>query len=193
MGRGWFRVGCPGGVTADGVRSGSARRLGLAASLRAAGTAGCLLLRTSQWYAAAPRLWSRCGDPAAACSTVLIGINGFPSWVAAIRAVRAHCPHYLATYLHQLTSPSADPVSPQGSLLHRLAWLDGQARVASWSVGVHSSLLVRGAFAAVLGTVAGSAVHVRASRSCALLVRLCASSVLHLWIGWGSHGRGLNR
>ena len=54
-----------------------------------------------------------------------------------------------------------------------------RAQVALWSMGVHLPLGAHGAFAAVLGMAAGSAVRVRASRSRVLLVCLCASLVPH--------------
>ena len=53
--------------------------------------------------------------------------------------------------------------------------------------------MVRGLFAALLGMVAGSAVRVLASRSGVLALCLCASSVLHLWIGWGNHWERLEQ
>ena len=119
-------------------------------------------------------------------------------WVSIVGLCKSGCARpppspYLATYPHQLTFPSSHPVSPQGSLPHRLACLDQRAWVALWAEGVQPSLVVHGVFAAVLGMVAGSAVHVHASCSCELLVCLQRFFCMHLWIGWGSHGRGLKK
>ena len=51
--------------------------------------------------------------------------------------------------LDQLTFPSSHPVSPQGSLPHRLACLDQRARVTLWAVGVQPSLVVHGVLAEI--------------------------------------------
>ena len=91
--------------------------------------------------------------------------------------MHAHRPHHLATYPHQLFSRGAGLVSPQVSLLPRLACVAQQARVALWAVRVLPSLAADGAFAQVLGMAAGSAIRVRVSRSRVLLLCLCAGSV----------------
>ena len=88
---------------------------GLAASLRAAGTAACLSLRTSRGYMEPPPALCTTEDLRGGPCAVLFGINGFPSWGFAIGAMHAHRPHHLATYPHQLFSRGAGLVSPQVS------------------------------------------------------------------------------
>ena len=143
-------------------------------------------------------------SPPALCTTgdlrggrcaVLFGINGFPSWGFAIGAMHAHRPHHLATYPHQLFSRGAGLVSPQVSLLPRLACVAQQARVALWAVRVLPSLAADGAFAQVLGMAAGSAIRVRVSRSRVLLSAFVIVSVRWfrsaLSTGWPAMAIGL--
>ena len=74
----------------------------------------------------------------------LIGINGLSARVGSTHAVHARRSHHLATYLHQLTSPSSGPVFPQGSLLPRLAWLASELRslCGAWEFNFHLGHMV---------------------------------------------------
>ena len=120
----------------------------------------------------------------------MIGINTFLTWVDVCRVVHARRPHHLVTYLQQLTIPSSGLVSPQGSSLHRLAWLALQAQAASWAVGVQVALVADGSFARPLGMGAGSAIRAHPSDSAVVCVRVWAPPCLP-WELEGRHGLNL--
>ena len=112
----------------------------------------------------------------------LIGINGLSARVGSTHAVHARRSHHLATYLllHVPTHfPELGSRVSAGFFASTAGVVGQRAQVALWSMGVHLPLGAHGAFAAVLGMAAGSAVRVRASRSRVLLVCLCASLVPH--------------
>ena len=120
----------------------------------------------------------------------MIGINTFLTWVDVCRVVHARRPHHLVTYLQQLTIPSSGLVSPQGSSLHRLAWLALQSQAASWAVGVQVALVADGSFARPLGMGAGSAIRAHPSDSVVVCVRVSAPPCLP-WELEGRHGLNL--
>ena len=146
----------------------------VAASLRAAGTAACLLGCTSRGYAARSPALSSTGVLRSGQNDALFCNCAVFAWAGGRRAARARRPHHLAADLHQATLPPPCTVTPQISSLHRLPWSMLRARAASPAMGVHASSLARVDSGPVVGTVAGSAVLARLSRCAALCVALRA-------------------
>jgi hypothetical protein len=116
--------------------------LGLAAFLRAAGTAALHVAYRLAAYAERRLALGSTGVRRGGRITILIGINRFLTWVDSYHTVHVRHPHYLVTYLHQLTSPSSYPVLPQDCSLLRLAVFALRAATVSGGVRVEGSLLV---------------------------------------------------
>ena len=139
--------------------------LGLAAFLRAAGTAALHVAYRLAAYAERRLALGSTGVRRGGRITILIGINRFLTWVDSYHTVHVRHPHYLVTYLHQLTSPSSYPVLPQDCSLLRLAVFALRAATVSGGVRVEGSLLAAAFFAEALGTGAGTAAVRPADRS----------------------------
>ena len=108
--------------------------LGLAAYLRAAGTAALLVTYRLAGYAERRPALGSSGGRRGRRITTLIGINRFLTWLDSYHIIYVRHPDYLVTFLHQLTSPSSYPVLPQDLSLLRLAVLALQAAAVSGGV-----------------------------------------------------------
>ena len=129
--------------------------------------------------AACRQAWSSSGVRRRGRFTVLIGINGFLTRLDSYHNIHDRTLHYLATYLHQLTSPSSYPVLPPDSSLLRLAVLVLRAAAVSGGVRAEGSRLAAASFAEALAMGGGTAAARPAEHSFGLRSRPPAISCSH--------------